>query len=253
MPDPGIAPQGEPQSFAEYLLRVNPTPEALANLAKQADETPIIMLNLLRFRPRRDPHIYSLYGKDAAPQVVKTGSYVGFFGFSPENGITEEFSPDWDASVLVVYKGRRSFPELQANPIYQLAIPLRSAGTYARLLYVLQDDPTRNLGTLKIADLNESRAQILPEALSVTALDLWHCDDAALAHDYGAALKAAAACQVPVLSQEYYHGARVLGLPDQNSGRALWASAPGQEAANMRLRPEIRTLSVMAEPKPLPT
>lgn len=142
MPDQaGISPSGEPTSFEGCLQRVNPSKAALQNLAAQVDDSPIIMLNLLRFRPRGDSSIYKLYGREAAPEVKKLGSFVGFFGavltdLDPQLG----FDGSWDGVVLPVYLRRRSFLDLQKSERYQLAIPYRSAGTSRRTLYVLSDD-----------------------------------------------------------------------------------------------------------------
>ena len=51
---PGIAPHGEPTDFEGCLARVNPSKASLRQLADQPDDSPVIMLNLLRFRPRGD-------------------------------------------------------------------------------------------------------------------------------------------------------------------------------------------------------
>ena len=73
---PGLSPGGEPKNFEEYLLRVNPGSASLNSLAEQPDGAPIIMLNLLRFNPRRDASIYGEYAKRAAPEVEKMGGFV---------------------------------------------------------------------------------------------------------------------------------------------------------------------------------
>jgi hypothetical protein len=138
---PGIVKTGEPNSFEEIIAKINPDKEALENLSRQKDDDPMIMLNLLRFKPRGDASIYSLYGKEAEPQVKKTGSFIFYYGkVIMDLGLG--FDESWDGIVMPIYKRRHSFLELQANPLYQLAIPYRVAGTFARLLYVVGDSDT---------------------------------------------------------------------------------------------------------------
>jgi predicted DNA-binding transcriptional regulator AlpA len=136
----GIAPTGEPTDFEVCLARVNPSKASLQQPAKQADDTPVIMLNLLRFRPRGDATIYSMYDRETAPEVEKVGSFIGHYGavitdLDPALG----FDARYDAVVMPVSHRRSSYLALQRSSIYQLIIPYRSAGTSRRTLYVLSD------------------------------------------------------------------------------------------------------------------
>lgn len=174
---PGIAPAGEPTSFEGCLQRVNPSKTALDNLASRPDTTPIIMLNMLRFRPRGDNSIYNLYGREAAPEVEKVGSFIGFFGatiddLDPNLG----FDPSWDGVVLPVYQRRRSFLELQRSEPYQLAIPYRSAGTSRRTLYVLSDDKPLLPATTSVKTMFESGAGLAVEDEDVYSIELLKLD-----------------------------------------------------------------------------
>lgn len=171
---PGIAPGGEPQTFEEHLLRVNPTRQALDNLAAVADPGPIVMLNLLRFNPRGDTSIYARYAEQAAPEVRKTGSFVAYLGraltdLDPGLGIDDT----WDGVVLPVYQRRQSFLQLQQSPYYQRAIPFRTAGTSSRLLYVLRDSEGHFSGSASIAEMNLSQRRI-DAAGRLLVLDLLH-------------------------------------------------------------------------------
>ena len=77
---PGIAPAGEPEDFDGCLARVNPGRASLQNLSLKADDSPVVMFNLLRFRPRGDAAIYTLYGRQAAPEIKKVGSFIAYYG-----------------------------------------------------------------------------------------------------------------------------------------------------------------------------
>ena len=48
-------------------------------------------------------------------------------------------SNEWDGVAFALYPRRSSYLQLQKTEDYQLAIPDRWAGTYARMLYVLSD------------------------------------------------------------------------------------------------------------------
>lgn len=263
--EPGIAPTGEPQSFEDYLLRVNPTGAAFENLAAQRDETPIIMLNLLRFRPRRDPRIYAMYGKDAAPEVDKTKSYIGFFGMTitdmdPGLGL----SADWDGVVLPVYRRRGAFLQLQRSPIYQRAIPLRTAGTFSRLLYVLKDPDNAMQDNATIKQLNESREPIISDGAGCLLLHLDRvrasvADSDELAENhaksmapFGGKLRMTTVAEVPVVSEQKWTTCRIAEFPSQEA-LADYLNSP-QGRALRQLRGELceQSLSVAAKPVALP-
>ena len=266
--EPGIVPAGEPQSFEEYLLRVNPTKAALTNLAALDDETPIIMLNLLRFRPRGDPRIYAMYGKDAAPEVAKTKSYIGFFGMTirdldPAFGL----SSDWDGIVLPVYRRRAAFLQLQQSPIYQRAIPLRTAGTFSRLLYALQDGVSVDSAELSIQELNTSREPILAPAQNCILLELGRLrpevppdklhvlaqsQTAAMA-PVGGSLRIQAQTQVPVVSEAHWDFCHISGFENNSALSDYLASVQAKEMGELRAETCETSLFVAANQVELPT
>ena len=169
---PGIAPSGEPIDFEGCLARVNPSKASLQQLSQQPDDSPVIMLNLLRFRPRGDATIYSMYGKEAAPEVEKVSSFVGYYGkvitdLDPALG----FDASYDAVVMPVYHRRGSYLTLQQSSIYQLVIPYRSAGTSRRTLYVLSDGERIFKDTHTIAEMDASRKPPPTKAGDVYVID----------------------------------------------------------------------------------
>ena len=63
-----------------------------------------------------DRAIYRLYGREAAPEVEKVGSFVGYFGavisdLDPSLG----FDASWNAVVMPVYHRRRACLDLQRS------------------------------------------------------------------------------------------------------------------------------------------
>jgi hypothetical protein len=241
---PGISPAGEPVSFEGCLQRVNPSKAALENLAAQPDDTPIIMLNLLRFRPRGDSSIYKLYAREAAPEVKKVGSFVGFFGamindLDPELG----FDNSWDGVVLPVYQRRKSFLDLQRSERYQLAIPYRSAGTSRRTLYVLSDDKPLLPAITDIQTMFTSGSGFAikeEEMLSIELLRFKNEQDqlemlTGLQMNATAEVLLSVRTEVPVLSESLWDHCLVRKFPSRSALQSFYQDAPTSSTARLRV------------------
>jgi uncharacterized protein (DUF1330 family) len=264
---PGIAPAGEPITFEDCLQRVNPSAAALENLALQPDATPFVMLNLLRFRPRGDASIYSLYGREAAPEVAKTGSFVGYFG-SVLHDLDASFGFDtgWDGLVLPVYRRRASFLQLQQSSRYQLAIPYRSAGTQRRTLYVLSDGDSFCDGAGSIALMDESRTGLPAEEDRITVLELLRFSSPPARDDYGslqasvnklletvgAEVILSVETEIPVLSESIWDHCLITQFPNRDALAEFYISADWQEFSTRRTELLTDRLSVAAQSKGLP-
>jgi hypothetical protein len=232
---PGIAPAGEPKSFEGCLARVNPSKAALQNLAAQPDTTPIIMLNLLRFRPRGDSSIYNMYGREAAPEVKKVGSFVGFFGAAINDLDTElGFDNSWDGVVLPVYQRRHSFLDLQRSERYQLAIPYRSAGTSRRTLYVLSDDKPLLPATSDIGAMLQSRSGLAVNEEDVYSIELLSSENqaeylqtlAALHDESASEVVLSLRTEVPVLSEQMWQHCLVTKFPSRTALESFYRQLP---------------------------
>ena len=264
---PGIAPAGEPTTFEACLQRVNPTSAALENLASLADETPVMMLNLLRFRPRGDATIYSMYGREAAPEVVKVGSFVGYFGMTL-NDLDPGFGFDssWDGLVLPVYHRRASYLQLQQSSPYQLAIPYRSTGTQRRMLYVLSDGETFSTDARCIGAMDESREGLPHSVNSVTVLDLMRFKAAngreayrqylqsahALLQSVGGQVVLSAEAEVPVLSEALWDHTVMIQFPSRGALVELYSSDAWKTLSAQRSEALEASLTIAAKPAPLP-
>jgi len=108
---------------------VNPSDESLAALAREQDVEPIAMLNLLRYADGEGRAIYNSYAAVAATTIANVGGALIYLGSAVGD------DSYWDTGALVYYPRRASFLEMQADPAYQAAIPDRTAGLNARLLY----------------------------------------------------------------------------------------------------------------------
>ncbi len=265
---PGIAPSGEPNDFEGCLARVNPSKASLAQLAEQPDNTPVIMLNLLRFRPRGDASIYSLYGKEAAPEVEKVGSFVGYYGavltdLDPALG----FDASYDAVVMPVYHRRGSYLALQRSSIYQLVIPYRSAGTSRRTLYVLSDGEAIFSDTHSIAEMDASRNPLPTNAGDIYVIDVvryvdergrehfrtWADTVSPLLRDAGATPLLSLQPEVPVLSEAYWDHCILIHFPSLDAVRAVYTSGEWKAAQDIRGEALENSITVATTGMALPT
>ncbi|MGH1370412.1 MAG: hypothetical protein ACRBBW_00150 [Cellvibrionaceae bacterium] len=228
LPHPGMSPTGEPTTFQGCLERVNPSAASLDNLAGKTDDAPIMMLNFLRFRPRGDNTIYSLYGKQAAPEVNKVGSFVGYYGRAlTDLPLSFGFDNTWDGVVIPVYHRRRSYLDLQQSTHYQLAIPYRSAGTSRRMLYSLADGYKLFSTATDVSELDESRKPLaiddgevvvvellkFRESKSIENMEPYAKELQHLLHSLGANAVLSLATEEPVLSEQQWDYCMLLRFP----------------------------------------
>lgn len=87
------------------------------------DDTPVVMLNLLAFRPDGGRERYEEYGAAVAPLLERASGRVAFLG-EPAPAL---LGPDsWDLVVLVEYPTRQAFLDMIASPEYQAIAHLRT-------------------------------------------------------------------------------------------------------------------------------
>ena len=137
MAESGVRPWPEPRPTGE----VNPSPASVAALAGRPDDNAIIMLNLLRYSADDGRKAYARYGAAAGPVVKAQGGGPAYVG--SVLGSDSELSSDsprssetrWDTALLVRYPRRAAYLAMQTEPAYVGAIPDRTAGLSARLLY----------------------------------------------------------------------------------------------------------------------
>jgi len=91
--------------------------------ARAAEQAPVVMLNLLAFKPEGGRERYEEYGAAVAPLLEKVGGRIVFFGL-PATPLLGDGS--WDLVVLVEYPTRAAFQEMIASPEYQAIAHLRT-------------------------------------------------------------------------------------------------------------------------------
>jgi uncharacterized protein (DUF1330 family) len=103
-----------------------------------ADDTPVVMLNLLRYRERAaypdgfdaapcsGREAYARYAAVALTKVAEAGGRV-LWGGSARASVIAPAGEHWDDVVLVEYPSRRAFLEMVVRPDYLAAAPHRTA------------------------------------------------------------------------------------------------------------------------------
>lgn len=118
-------------------MAVDPTGRDLKNFLAEDDGGPVVMLNLLRFKPG-GRESYDQYSQAVSTTFLpRVGGEVLYAG-DGDSALVADVGQSWDAVVLVRYPSRAAFSQMVADPQYQQITHLR---TEALAEAVLQ--PTR--------------------------------------------------------------------------------------------------------------
>ena len=123
----------------EGIEELNPI--ALEELARRADEGPVVMLNLLDFKQAGGAERYTEYAEAVGPLLDRVGGRVLYAGeaAAPVIGPSK-----WDLVLLVEYPTRRAFLEMVGSREYQRFAHLRSEALERSELHPL--DPVARSG-----------------------------------------------------------------------------------------------------------
>jgi uncharacterized protein (DUF1330 family) len=117
-------------------MPIGPTHEQIQALVDSPLDTPVIMLNLLKFSDRPDGGgdgagsgrgSYERYGERVRSMLEETGARVLFQGRADSVVIGND-ADDWDAVILVEYPSRKAFLEMTSSPQYREVSKDRTAG-----------------------------------------------------------------------------------------------------------------------------
>jgi uncharacterized protein (DUF1330 family) len=107
---------------AENVERLNEV--GLADFSDRRDEAaPVVMLNLLAFKPDGGRERYERYGEAVAPLLAGVGGRILYAG-RPAPAMIGAGS--WDLVLLVEYPSRAAFLEMIGSPAYQEIAHLRT-------------------------------------------------------------------------------------------------------------------------------
>lgn len=114
--------------------------EGFTSFAERAgDGTPVVMLNLLAFKPDGGREHYAEYGAAVAPIVERLGGRIVFAG-APATALLGDGS--WDLVALVEYPTRQAFLDMVASEEYQAVGYLRTEALARSELHPMDPAPT---------------------------------------------------------------------------------------------------------------
>lgn len=99
-------------------MYIEPTRQQIDELMSASDRGPVVMINLLRFRPYGGAEAYAHYGEGVMPCLERAGARVVWQG-KPESVVIGADADRWDAVVLVEYPSRGAFVEMVSSADYQ--------------------------------------------------------------------------------------------------------------------------------------
>ncbi|MDA0129363.1 DUF1330 domain-containing protein [Vibrio sp. MarTm2] len=263
----GIVSKSEPTSFAERVEKINASPVFFEALSKQADTTPIINLNLLKYRPRGDSTTYDKYGAVAGPEILSMGGDIVLHGHldTSENKIFEQ-SDEWDGIAFVLYPRRSSYTQLQRSQTYQEGISDRVAGTYERLLYVISDGESFYNADHTVEQLHNEkmRIQVEDDTVMVSQLLRFNKDGKEIYREYaqqfekiltehGGSVVLSSNAEMPIVSEEYWDHFVTFKFPSQEAMHQVYQSDEMHTINGLRIKALEDTLTVQSQPTPLPT
>ncbi len=115
-------------------MPITPNADQFRELAAASDEGPVVMLNLLKFKPRADDddaktgeEAYRAYGDTAVAMIEERGGKVIWAGRADQILIGDP-SDDWDQVLLVQYPSRAAFLDMVSQPAYLEAHEHRESG-----------------------------------------------------------------------------------------------------------------------------
>ncbi|HYM14640.1 MAG TPA: DUF1330 domain-containing protein [Dehalococcoidia bacterium] len=112
------------------MSAIRPNAEQFGQFAAVAAEKggPVVMLNLLKFKPDGGARSHGEYGAAARGLVAKQGGRVLYMGRCDQVLIGDAAREDWDAIAVVEYPSRQAFIDMVSRPDYQQAHEHREAG-----------------------------------------------------------------------------------------------------------------------------
>ena len=105
-------------------MPVDPTGADLKRYLAEDPGGPVVMLNLLRFKPNGRPS-YEQYAREIQPFLDGLGAELVYLGDCQTKLVAPD-GFDWDAVLLVRYPSRQAFSAMVRDPEYQRITHLRT-------------------------------------------------------------------------------------------------------------------------------
>jgi uncharacterized protein (DUF1330 family) len=122
-------------------MPIDPTGRQIKALVTSDLAGPIVMLNLLRFKPDGGRALYDDYLATTAPFLSQVGGNVIFHGEARSVVIGED--GEWDSVLVVRYPSKEAFLEMLRIPEYHEGTALRTSALVDARLVACEESPTR--------------------------------------------------------------------------------------------------------------
>ena len=100
------------------MAALEPTAEQMAALAARPADAPVVMVNLLKFKPDGGQESYARYAQEVTPHLQRVGAIVRYAGGAPTHVIGDDEKPWWDAILVVEYPSPAAFIDMVTNKSY---------------------------------------------------------------------------------------------------------------------------------------
>ena len=110
------------------MSAIRPNKQQFLDLMNASDEGPVVMLNLLKFKPRDGASDYNQYGNSVVQMVEARGGKVLWLGKVDQTLIGDLDADAWDAVALVQYPSRKAFIDMTTSKEYDAAHEHRESG-----------------------------------------------------------------------------------------------------------------------------
>jgi uncharacterized protein (DUF1330 family) len=107
---------------------LEPTAEQIAALAARPADVPVVMVNLLKFKPDGGRESYARYAQEVAPHLQRVGGTLRYAGGNPTQVIGDDEKPWWDAILVVAYPSPAAFIDMVTNKDYLKIHEFRANG-----------------------------------------------------------------------------------------------------------------------------
>ena len=107
---------------------LEPMPKQFAALAARPADAPVVMVNLLKFKPEGGRESYLRYGQEVVPHLERVGATLRYAGRAPSMVIGDGERPWWDAILIVEYPTPQAFIDMVTTPEYAKVHQHRAAG-----------------------------------------------------------------------------------------------------------------------------
>jgi uncharacterized protein (DUF1330 family) len=139
----GAAAAGEAPTTAINALL--PTAEQMQAFSRLPDDSPVVMVNLLKFKPNGGEAEYAKYAAGVEPILKKLGAKILFAGKTQFCLIGHA---DWDMVALVQYPRKKTLVQMAMSPEYLTIHHHREAGLQGQVNYaVVAIDPAAGGGS----------------------------------------------------------------------------------------------------------